>query len=43
MKLIRCVSETTNGVFNCNFNADLTIPPKSKICLQSLWCTKVIS
>ena len=36
MKLIRCVSETTNGVFNCNFNADLTIPPKSKICLQSL-------
>ena len=36
MKLIRCVSETNDGVFNCNFNADLTLTPFSQICLQNL-------
>lgn len=36
MRLIRCITDNQNSIFNNTFNSEITIKPNSKICLNSL-------
>ena len=35
MKFVRLTTDTSNGIFDCDFNDGITIPADAKIALQS--------